>query len=367
MPPNQTVQFVRDFFFTDIMNHVEFLKWTCTLEQKDDLLLVAILERLAKQDVPLTPIKKPTFYGSMTRHENLPKNPLHVAKAYSRMQELVEHDWNVYEFAYLDPDSYRMRAFGSAIIQVAFFYCISFYVISEKSVRITPKEDGFILVVIMLFLSSILFFIEVARQRQNCLNFNRVMHELRDSNNSREIFLFLNRAINDFLGIIIFFFNMYFILISEDPTNAVLNSVALAFIIEIDDVFQPTWSSESIEDALAKLLKSYIVQEPKYVEVHVVKYGPENPKLLIEDINFYVHLSKYDEKLNTFQVVVYTEDERDEKHNVTLSYGPNQYEVSGTRSKELYNALTNFYCLEAMLDIVDGPKLALRHQLHMAI
>ena len=43
----QASQFVKDFLFTDLMNHVEFLKWMDNLDKdNDDLLLIGILERM---------------------------------------------------------------------------------------------------------------------------------------------------------------------------------------------------------------------------------------------------------------------------------------------------------------------------------
>ena len=363
------MDFVRDFFFTDIMNHVEFLKWTCDLDTKDDVLLVGILERLAFSDYPLFGIDP--FYGSIQPHVKLPKNALHVAKAYARMRELNEHQLNVYEVAYLDPESFQIRSFFSAFIQVSFFYCICTYVLTEPSVRITPKEDGFELVLCLLFLSSTLFFLEVQRQRKNCIKFNRLMREFSqhsgDNERGRGIFLFLNRAINETLGIIIFLFNMYFILTSDDPTNAVLNSVALAFIIEIDDVFRPNWSDEAVGDALSKMLRGYIIQEPEDGEIVVLRDNSNGskpnakPRVLLEGENYYIHLGPFDPDLEMFKVVVFTPKQTDRSKSVTLSYQSTKYVVRGFRAKELHDSFRVFACLDGFRDIVGVPSVRHHH------
>lgn len=49
----------------------------------------------------------------------------------------------------------------------------------------------------------------------------------------------MNMIINLAVGLCIFVFNVYFILTANDPTSAVWNSVALTFIVEIDEVFKP--------------------------------------------------------------------------------------------------------------------------------
>ena len=67
----------------------------------------------------------------------------------------------------------------------------------------------------------------------------------------------MNTFINLVLGLCIFFFNVYFILIANDPTSAVWNRVAVTFIIKIDEVFKPKWTESKVQCLLAELLMDY--------------------------------------------------------------------------------------------------------------
>merc|ERR1712176_1298695 len=154
-----------------IRNHVEFLKWACTLEKDDDILLVGILERLACPD-KLVPMNHFYNYGAINGEaKQLPKNALNLAKAYSLIQALSGHQYNIFEFAFMDPIAFGKRAYLSLVIQITFFACLVVYNVFEDRVMITPSEDAFELVVIMLFMSTILLLLVISRQRIEALTF----------------------------------------------------------------------------------------------------------------------------------------------------------------------------------------------------
>lgn len=333
------------------MNHLEFLKWTGTLERDDDILFVHILERLASSEPPY-PIEP--FYGTMVKHKALPKNALHIAKAYAQIQRVAGHDFNVFEFAYLDPDAYKLRAILAFVIQVGFFLCLVIYNIFEQRVQITPDEDGFSLVVIILCMSSTLFLSEIRRQRQGAHDFNSVMLRLSGHYHERRIWLIMNHSINGILGVLIFFFNIYFILVSDDPTEAVLNSVALAFIIEIDDVFKPNWNEENKEDALAEIMEEV---NPHDIQVEV----SGRHRVFDRDMNVHIRLGDYDPHplAESFSVNVFVANERDHERQITKSYEAVNYEVKGPRARELHEAFLEFQCLENVNDIINSYSDAL--------
>lgn len=371
MPPTNRLEFIRDFFFTDIMNHLEFLKWTGSLEKDDDILLIHVLESLASD---ISPMSIQPFYptsSSSGRKSPLPKNPVHIAKAYSEIQLLSGHDYNIFEFAYLDPTNYRFRAIVAFFIQWGFFMCLLVYNVFDEYIAITPDENGFGLVCLILLMSSILFFAEVRRQRKNALDFNQVMQQLGSYHLSRRIWLHLNYIINAILGILVFFFNIYFILISDDATEAVLNSVALAFIIQIDDSFKPNWDEENQEDALAELLNEYITEDPqsqidegKYVKVSITgrqRVFDHNEK------NVYVQLHDFKEKEESFRVTVYVADRKDTHLQITLIYEQVDYEITGPRAHELHKAFKGFHCLENYEDILKVTSLHAEEDLEKAV
>ncbi len=63
----------------------------------------------------------------------------------------------------------------------------------------------------------------------------------------------MNTIINTAVGMCVFLFNIYYILVSETPAAAIWNSVALRFIVKIKDMFNPNWNQIMLETLLAEL------------------------------------------------------------------------------------------------------------------
>ena len=51
-----TMQFVRDFLFTDINNHLEFFQYIQNLDTDDHVLMISLLERLVNHNQPLSTV-----------------------------------------------------------------------------------------------------------------------------------------------------------------------------------------------------------------------------------------------------------------------------------------------------------------------
>ena len=84
--------------------------------------------------------------------------------------------------------------------------------------------------------------------------------------------LWVNTAVNRGLAVLVPAFNLYYLLLSESIDDAVLNSLALLFILELDEVVLPSWDEDRIEDELASNMLVYIGKTPKRDdEVVVVK------------------------------------------------------------------------------------------------
>lgn len=349
------MNFVRDYFFTDISNHVEFLKWTQTLDKEDDVLLIGILERLAAPDDPPLPVEP--FYGSVdttiTTNNNInndsKKNPLNIAKGYALMQGLDGHDYNMFEFAYLSgEDSWRTRciAYLAALIQGSFLVVLIMYNFVDTHIRVRPHEGFFDDVVVVMFVSTALFGARLRHQFLSCEKFVSTMNKLAEPS-SNDIFLYIDRLVNQVLGVSIFFFNIYFILVSDTPTDAVLDSVALLFIIEIDDQFKPNWDDDMIEDATAFLLRGYVQEPFDRNDILVVRDGPE----LISDEKFYIQINDdHEEDDFDYSVTVHTASSRDQNLNVAQSYIATRYCVSGPKAMELREAFESFHALQNFLD-----------------
>ncbi len=80
------------------------------------------------------------------------KKPLRIAQGYAALRSLRDHQYNVYEYAYLvssaPPSADASKRVGfmaifAFITQLTFFVSLSSYNIVEKEVRINPKEDYF--------------------------------------------------------------------------------------------------------------------------------------------------------------------------------------------------------------------------------
>lgn len=343
------MDFVRDFFFTNIGNHVEFMKWTQTLDKGDDVLLIGILERLVSTEPP---VAVASFYGSFQNadHPAVRKNPLHIAKGYALMQDLGEHEYNIYEYAYLSTKSSwqtRGAAYVAAGIQLAFLGVLFAFNVFEQLVVITPDEDFFGEVVIVMLVSTTLFAATVRSQFISSAAFVSAMRRLGRVDRSRDVFLIMNVLINQIMGICIFFFNIYFILVSDTPTDAVLNSVALAFIVEIDDYFKPNWNEDRIEDATAMVLRDYIT-EPFDSESLVV--GREGPPILSDDSKFYIQVPDTLTLDGSFSVMVHIASKRDCDMNVTTSYDTIIYNVIGIQALDFHAAIMKFNCLDNFND-----------------
>lgn len=219
------------------------------------------------------------------------KNPLRIANGYAALRILHGHQYNVYEYAYLVSSAplsadvskrVGFMAIFAFITQLTFFLSLTSYNIVEVNVKIDPTEEYFWEVVFIMIASTTMFGFTIFLQYHNASRFNRSMIFLREEHadkiqrmersqtkrsrstytyartlNRPKFYLTMNIFIKKVVGPCIFIFNVYFILTAPDPTNAVWNSVALTFIMEIDEVFKPKWSDSKVEGLLAELLMDY--------------------------------------------------------------------------------------------------------------
>ena len=341
------MQFVRDFLFTDINNHLEFFQYIQNLGTDDHVLMISLLERLVNHNQPLTTVSPfdtsspasryqafshcpssrllhtaaappSAGYGSTTTTDDanngahnidrrkllgrtvstvLPqpeciKKPLRIAKGYAALRTLHDHQYNVYEYAYLissvpsSNDISKRTSFMAIfafVSQVVFFFALSQYNIMSLQVTIDPTESYFVWITFIMIASSAMFGHTLMNQFHDATNFNTSMTFLREEQaaeiermerdmsmkhtpstymyartlNRPRIYLIMNILINKFLGLAIMIFNVYFILTADDPTSASYNAVLLTFIIEIDEIFKPNWSDSKVQNLLAEMMMDY--------------------------------------------------------------------------------------------------------------
>mmetsp|Transcript_17841 Transcript_17841/g.35620 ORF Transcript_17841/g.35620 Transcript_17841/m.35620 type:complete len:378 (+) Transcript_17841:197-1330(+) len=373
------MDFLNDFFYTNLRNHVEFSKWTQTLDKGDDILLISLLERLTSTDPILTvsfgadegdaciqqgektPLKQPHL-------TNLTKNPLNIANGYGMMQDLDGHSYNIYEIAYLARGTTKnwktqYMAYVAVTVQLLFVAMLVIYNVTAKSVTINVKETGFREICVIMVVSTILLTLTVRSQFSGSKKFNKIFSAITRSRpaNGRNIFLFLNFLINQVLGFIVLIFNVYFILVSNDPTDAVLNVVGLAFIVEIDDFFIPNWYKDKLEDANAQVLMDYIAEPFSFEEVVVERIAGRALLNINDDDKIYVGIdpdpkAKANAKVRLdkdhFTVTVYVANRQEsEVRSVATSYDSTVYRVGGTKMKMFHSSLLKFHCLKNLRDV----------------
>jgi hypothetical protein len=282
---------------------VEFLKFTQTLFKGDDALLVCLLERYAAHTKPQ---RVQAFYAEElgVPHVDFPKNLLRIATGYSELQRLRGHSFNIFEFAFLgvkplqDKDG-RTRAIGY-LVTALFTFLLQFLVFSslcyfsigpdynsflERYGEITAYREGAAPIVCIAFGTTILFCKRAYMQFCEASDFNQVFWklQLREGAGVRKILdpwtifykkwcLRLNFAVNCVLAALIPAFNLYYLLLSDSVDDAVKDSLALLFVLELDEVVLPSWDEHRIEDELATNLLMYIGKKPKRDdEVIVIK------------------------------------------------------------------------------------------------
>ena len=283
---------------------VEFLKVIGSLSKGDDALLVCVLERYAAHGKPQQRVQ--AFYDDDlgVPHIDYPKNLMRITIGYSELLRLSGHSYNIFEFAFLnanelkDPDG-RLEAVGylvtslfTCLLQFLVFSCLCFYNIGpdydafrEKYGQITAYRDDSAFIVVIAFGTTLLFCKRAYMQFSGAREFNEVFTKLqmREGAGAHKVVgrrtmlckkacLWVNTAVNCGLAVLVPAFNLYYLLLSDSIDDAVLNSLALLFILELDEVVLPSWDEDRIEDELASNMLVYIGKEAKRDnEVVVVK------------------------------------------------------------------------------------------------
>jgi hypothetical protein len=389
MSVNNPLRFAFDFFFTDIMNHCEFLKWTMRLEKNDDILLIAILERLAcgpadrkggKRQLH-TPVFYQDFFNNETGqdHQDLTKHPIRVARARRHLMDLRGHSYNIFEVAYLNQENTlnKVYAWSSVIFQVCvvvvlFWWHLSRYVAGEEDFirpyidkELDDGQDGtavvrttnesFVPVLMVLIISTTFFSKTFHRSRKSVDDFNGTFDVVGQDEGA--LFQLFNAIVNKLLVGCVLLSNIYFLLLSETPTDAILNSAALGFIIEIDNLLAPDWKEDRVEDELAVNTHDFIM-EPEEVGIQVFRTTDEEtvvPKWKCfpysNSDKWYIHV--YAQKA----LIVVHRSKHDDNNDVegTLAYEKITYTCSGEEAKidEFFEAICSFNCVESLGDFHD--------------
>ena len=327
--------FFDDFFKTDIMNHVEVLKEMMRLGVDDDRLLVPALINMSRGSIGNTTILP--FYRN---HRSMPKNTVRMIEVHDLMQDFRGHNFNVFECCCLDPRSLVLRATCvlSVLVQSLLFGIITYYNFDNVFVRTYWNTD--ILVGCITFATTIFFAKMSYDQYRGASIFNNVFSIVGDQSPIHRLLRFINMFVNGFLGILITFFNFFFLLNSDDPNEAILNSLALYFILGLDDAVAPSWDDRRIDDEIGINIHDYIMGECRdHVKVTMDSQSFSEHDLLNSDDRVYVE--REGSCINVFW-------RRD-----ASTYDKLGFKVSGEDAETFLNHIDRFYCLIRYRDIHD--------------
>lgn len=393
MPRIEEISFPYAYLFTDVKNHELFIDWATNVRD-DCSLLLALLERVVSDTEA-----KNHFEGEeqTTRLQaNKTKDPIRVAHAYAQIKRLEDHDFNIFESAFFEEFQSRMsgeqtRRGYAALVQatlVVFMQLFFTYVIaSEVAGSFRPFEmgDKFHLVVPISILSTFAFFFAVMTHGFKSRNFNQIVAELAcfDKSNvattsarlgasqrfvrymdfsftaaSQRWCLFLNSVSNELIGALLVVLNIPFVLLAENPTEAILNALATGFIIEIDDLVRRIyfnskqseidWDNERAKDLMIGLATRY-VKNPNltydFQEILVEKSSPITSRMDAEpysngeECHIYVVVDSKDKKyefVRTVSVLI--------RHKDSDSYDHIKYVVSGPGMQIFIDDISEFNC-----------------------
>jgi hypothetical protein len=325
------MEFYRDFFETDIMNHVEFLKTLTDLNKEDHLLLIPILEHLSSNTPPsdVTP-----FYRN---HRSQPKNIMNILRSYTLLKDLEGHDFNIFEYSFLTgyehlhEVSVKLLAVFTLFVQFMILIILIFFN-SESKLTKDP------IIYLIDYATTQFFFSMSMKQVSGCRTFNGCYFLTGDSALSKRVFLYFNWISNVFLPIVVLFFNAYFIALSPDPNTAVLNSMALYFILDMDSMILPEWSDERVDDEKAINVHDYIMVPPNY-NLTLTKDHIEEGVTFNEDNKYYI-------SIRDREIYVYVRQD-------STKYLTKKYTVGGDSAQEFLYLIRQFKCLQNYYDIHD--------------
>ena len=339
-----SLEFYKDFFSTDIMNHCEFLKTLPELGKNDIDLLKAIVGNISNY---LPPKSVKPFY---TNHTILRKNILNILESYKLVKQLKGHEFNIFEYAFLAGNGdYNWEYSSDNVIKFFSFLTLLFQylILTIMIIYNVPSSINDDILVLIITIGTSFFFTKLAHNQYiHCTKFNNCYKLLGDPN--KRIYLYMNFLSNIILPILVPFFNFYYIILSADPNNAILNSLALFFILELDTMILPSWPESHINDQCVTNIHDYIMNDNTYNNndnnndnINIIKLTEDVGHIHYFDNKTYVQLDTDDNK-----IIFYVRQTDD-------SYITIEYQVSGINSKYFLYLISLFDCIIQYTDIHD--------------
>ena len=321
--------FFHDYFSTNLRIHKTAMKKMMRLIGNDDeCFLLPALIHLANKSDPLYE----EFYA-LPRVEK--KNAVRMIEVHGMMKQLRGHQYNIYECTYLDSASYDMFTQRSFWLTCAFSFLIQhvlFIVLLKYNLTKTLDWNAIDPQVFITALLTTIYFAKLSiNQANNAITFNRIFTKIGCDVQRNRVILYMNFHVNVILGSCITIFNFFFLLNSANVSDTIINSLALYFILEMDDQLKPDWDEEMYEDAIASASLGYVrasFDEDIEVELDHSKLNIDN--LVCSDDNVYVVVN------NTTITVHWRKD--------MAEYESLVFRVSGNDEDSFMENVKNFYC-----------------------
>lgn len=366
-----------DFLIYGTASHFEVLeamKNFNIVDGDDDRLLVPALfdlgtDRWQKaKDERLEKLRSQDPIEYELRTKIFPKNSLTQRRDIVRMFELTlllrklqGHNYNIYACSFLaisefDEDCCLVfMASCSLIAQILLISILMYYNIRDiKNGDAKWSADwGTILVVIV---TTAFFFKLVYKQWGNASDFNTVFWKagfLSDIMNSakmqikraqlKKALLVINNFVNGVLGIVIVLFNIFFLLISKSVNEAILNSLALYFILEIDDMMKPDWDEAFFDKRIALNTYQHIFErkvgdDVKGIRIDILPLNAQDDllDLLKSDDKVCVEATKNGDRLS---LTLYWRRSQGRYDKV-------EFNIKGDNVRAFFEDIEQFYCVQ---------------------
>ena len=324
----------------------------------------------------------------MTRED---VNPVRLASAHIQLKLLKGHDYNIFEAAFFyspdgDRGEYILNSLQVTVTYLGMFYL--FYFLGNEIKRTYQnrgdvwlkdddghdKEWAGILIINAIALGY--FFFLLGRDIDRVVNFNRRMRKLcpYDKYTSYRVkshrwwSLFNNHCVNIVMGYSLFVLNFFFVQSVNDMVDAILNAIAVIFIIQIDDVIPPykkseriiyflnieyfpikpgyllDWNNSAIHGKLMEIVEAYLSHpDPSNNEVNVKKIEGDSVGFCETDV-CYFFVNKAERLIRIFQGRL--PENNSSGNRYVHEFQQVMYQVEGEGAMDFLEAMAGFECVE---------------------
>jgi len=317
----------RLFFGSNIMNHVDFLKHITNLEKDDHVLAIEMLDHFNQKASERRGIDP--FYDN---HHDFARNEVRICDVYLQFRELKSHQANIYQGLFLNPEGIKhaLSALVCFVIQIFILIALVVHSVNDGDITDDPMIYG------IIGATSIFFCSACYGEASSSWTFWK---QTASMDPSKRKILYLDLIINVWIAALIPAINVFLLLKSDSLIDTVLNSTAIFFVVELDDILAPKWDNVRWMDELACNFHDYIMAPNEY-DIDVVRMDSSTASPF-DYSNCYVY-----GKCESGSVSFFCIDK-------DFSVRTIQYKVTGTDALLLIERLEQFYCCQRFYDIHD--------------